>query len=362
MPDPSTTRLALYKSKSDGSELVNYSQDIGQNLDKLDAAVGFQACTSSTRPSSPYSGKPIMETDTSYRTYFSNGTSPASGSWVEIPNSSATYNNNLKLAAGKQLVVGGSTSPANIAVLNTSAGDDVLSSRLTGDTQSRFLIDADGTLNWGGGGSSNTDVNLYRSGVNILSTDDSLIAAGSITVGGDLKLNGGTTVHRNRLAVGAGTTVANTAAETVVGTMTIPAVDAVAGAVYRARLVANVSFLASATLTWRARLGGVAGALMATAGPTTLSSSAQTNKESAVEVDLICATVGAAGTWFCMLQEVRNTQDTGAVGPSGAQLGSSDGTITRDTTVAQDFVVTAQWGAASASNTLTARVIFERIA
>lgn len=359
MPDPSTPRLGLYKSKSDGSELVSYPQDIGQNLDKLDGAAGFQPCTSSTRPSTPYSGKPIFETDTA-RSYYSNGTSPASSSWVEIPNSSGTFGGNLALASGKQLNIGGSSSLATIAVVNTSAVADLLTGRVTGDTQSRFVLDTDGTHGWGPGGSTATDTNLYRSGANVLMTDDSFVAAGNVTVGGDLKLANGATTHRNKLAVA--TTVANTASETAVGTMTIPAGDAVAGAIYRARVIANVSFLASAQLTWRVRLGGVAGTLMATAGPTTLSGTAQTNKESAVEVDLICATTGASGTWFCMLQEVRNTQDTGSVGASGPQLGSSDGTIIRDTTVAQDFVVTAQWGAASASNTLTARVIFERVA
>ncbi|MFI2761410.1 hypothetical protein ACH5A3_21450 [Streptomyces echinatus] len=354
MPDPSTPRLALYKSKSDGSELVNYTQDLGQNWDRVDAAVGYQACTSSTRPSTPYSGKSIFETDTSYRTFFSNGTSPASGSWVEIPNSSATFSQNLKLAAGKQINFGGSSSPANLAMTNASTGDDILSSRITGDTQSRFLIDADGTLYWGPGGVTAADVNLYRSGSNALKTDDTFVIAG------DLKLAGGTTTHRNQLA--STTTVANTASETAVGTMTIPAGDAVVGAVYRVRVVANVSFLASAQLTWRVRLGGVAGTTLATAGPTTLSGTAQTNKESALAVDLVCASTGASGTWFCMLQEVRNTVDTGSVGASGAQLGSSDGTLVRDTTVAQDLVVTAQWGAASASNTLTARAYFERVA
>jgi hypothetical protein len=64
VPDPSTARISLYKSKSDGSELVSYTQDIGQNWDRVDAAVGFQIVTSSTRPSSPYSGKPIAESDT----------------------------------------------------------------------------------------------------------------------------------------------------------------------------------------------------------------------------------------------------------------------------------------------------------
>src|SRR5690349_3133674 len=120
MPDPSTSRLALYKSKSDGSELVSYTQDLGQNWDKLDAAAGYASCTSSTRPSSPYSGKPIMETDTSYRTYFSNGTSPASASWVQIPNSSSTFNADLDLTSGKQLNIGSSSSTASIAVVNAA--------------------------------------------------------------------------------------------------------------------------------------------------------------------------------------------------------------------------------------------------
>jgi len=136
VPDPSTTRLGLYKSKSDGSELVSYTQDIGQNLDKLDAAAGFQIVTSSTRPSSPYAGKPIAESDTSYRSYFSNGTAPASASWVEIPNSTGTY-------GGAKLRLASAT-----------------------------------ILEWA------TDTNLYRSAANTLKTDDSLIVGSNLTVSG----------------------------------------------------------------------------------------------------------------------------------------------------------------------------------
>jgi len=200
VPDPSTTRLALYKSKSDGSELVNYTQDIGQNWDKVDAAVGYQIVTSSTRPSSPYPGKPITESDTSYRTYFSNGTSPASGSWVEIPNSSATYNNNLKIAAGKQINFGASGSSAYLAVLTTAAGDDVVSTRITGDTVSRFLLETDGTHSWGPGGSTAADVILTRSGTSTLgltgslSVSSNLSVAGSGTMTGNFALTGGLTV------------------------------------------------------------------------------------------------------------------------------------------------------------------------
>lgn len=194
MPDPSTTRLALYKSKSDGSELVNYTQDIGQNWDRVDAAVGFASCTSSTRPSSPYSGKPIFETDTSYRTFFSNGTSPASASWVEIPNGSAQYNSTLRLASGKQINVNGSSSGATLAVVNAAAGTDLLSARVSGDTADRFLIDTDGTHNWGAGASATPDVNLYRSSVNTLTTDDNLSIGINLTVSGSAAVTGAATV------------------------------------------------------------------------------------------------------------------------------------------------------------------------
>lgn len=184
MPDPSTPRLGLYKSKSDGSEIVSYTQDIGQNWDRVDLAAGYQAVTSTTRPSAPYAGKAIVETDTAYRSYLSNGSAPASGSWVQIPNSASTFNANLALVAGRQVNIGASSSTASLAVVNTGTTIDALSFRVTGDTQSRLLVDTDGTLNWGPGGSTVPDTNLYRSGTNVLTTDDSLVVAGDLMVNG----------------------------------------------------------------------------------------------------------------------------------------------------------------------------------
>ena len=90
-----TPRLGLYKPASDGSELVNVNTDLNNNYDAIDLAMGFRIVTSSTRPSTPYSGQGILESDTSYRSYLHNGTSPASGGWIEIPNGSATYGSQL---------------------------------------------------------------------------------------------------------------------------------------------------------------------------------------------------------------------------------------------------------------------------
>lgn len=224
-----TARLGLYKPLDDGSELVNVQTDLNGNTDKLDLAPGFQVVTSSTRPSSPFSGKAIAESDTSYRTYFSNGTSPASASWVEIPNGSGTYNSNLALASGKQISIAGagtlaiagagsvtigaggqinigaSGSTASLAVVNSTAGIDLISGRVTGDTQSRWIVDTDGTLNWGAGASASVDTNLYRSAANTLKTDDSLIVGTDLTVSGSASVTGNLTGASN-LNMGAWTT------------------------------------------------------------------------------------------------------------------------------------------------------------
>lgn len=57
-----TTRLGL--RKPDRTDLVSVVTDLNNDYDTIDGAVGFQACTSVTRPSTPYTGKPIYETDT----------------------------------------------------------------------------------------------------------------------------------------------------------------------------------------------------------------------------------------------------------------------------------------------------------
>ncbi|MCI3246298.1 hypothetical protein [Streptomyces spinosisporus] len=189
MPDPSTTRLGLYKSKSDGSELVNYTQDIGQNLDKLDAAAGFQIVTSSTRPSSPYPGKPITESNTSYRTYFSNGTVPASGSWVEIPNSSGTFGSSLTIAQGKAIDIGGAANGGGYGVLGSATTSDVLYAKVSGESVGRFYVSADGAHQWGSG-TATRDTNLYRSAVNTLKTDDSFVVGINLTVAGSGSITG----------------------------------------------------------------------------------------------------------------------------------------------------------------------------
>lgn len=344
-----TGRVGLYKPLDDGSELVNVAQDLNGNTNKLDLAVGYQAVTSTTRPSTPYSGKSIFQTDTANSSYFHNGSAPASGGWVEIPNASSTFGSNLKLASGKQIVIGASASGATFAAVNAAAATDFLSGRVSGDTVDRFLLDTDGTHNWGPGGSTAADTNLYRGGANLLVTDDTFQAV-AVVAGAGTK----------RTSLGSVATVANSATETVVGTLSVAANDPVVGAIYRIEIRSNVSFLALATGTWRIRWGGVAGTVLATMGPTILSGTAQTLKESVQEAYVQVISTGATGTVFAMLSETRNDTQGGSVGD--VQLNASDGPVTVSTTTTNALVVTWQWGAASASNTITSYAQMERVA
>ena len=339
MPDPSTTRLGLYKSKSDGSELVSYTQDIGQNLDKLDAAAGFQIVTSSTRPATPYSGKPIIESDTG-KLYYSNGSSPASASWVEIPQPT----NSFTLTGTKSITLNGT--------LNTTTK---LIALISGDTFNRLEVTADGTMNWGPGNAA-TDTVLARTGTNTLGT-----ASGDhFKVGGDLKLVNGATTYRNALSTGP-TTVANTVTETVIATATIPAGDAVAGAIYRMTAYGTASSTGTPNFSITARLGGVSGTTMAGIGASPTASAISGRPWHAVYY-LRCVSTGASASWsptFVVYHSLTTAAQTG----NNIQLPNSTANQTVDSTVSQAMVLTWTWGTASSSNTATCTgVIFERVA
>ena len=51
---------------------------------------------------------------------------------------------------------------------------------VTGDSAYRYRIFQSGTIEWGAGGASATDVNLYRAAANVLKTDDSMVIGGTL--------------------------------------------------------------------------------------------------------------------------------------------------------------------------------------
>lgn len=159
MPQSATPKLGLYRALADGSENFSLVNDLLNNWDKIDAAMGATAVTSSTRPASAFNGQVIRETDTG-RVYISNGTLPGSASFTT-----------QAFVYGVRTVSGSAAQRAIKLGFSQDSVDD------------RYFVQNDGTT-WWGSGSATVDTNLYRAGANVLKTDDSLQVGGDLTVSG----------------------------------------------------------------------------------------------------------------------------------------------------------------------------------
>ncbi|MCX5326268.1 right-handed parallel beta-helix repeat-containing protein [Streptomyces sp. NBC_00120] len=144
-------------------------------------------------------------------------------------------------------------------------------------------------------------------------------------------------------------TAANSAAETVVASWLIPAGDALPGTAYRFAAHGQASTTATPTLTIRVRLGGVTGTVVAAFAAVT-TGSAIANRGWEVNGVLHAIAPGSSGTWSGGAQLWHRLAST--TGAAAQEV--TDGVITRDSTADQALVVTAQWSAASASNTAQA--------
>lgn len=91
----------------------------------------------------------------------------------------------VRLDAGGQLVIGDTNlrrDASNVLatddlfrIYRSAASDNAISLRTPSDTgASRWFINADGSMNWGPGGTSATDTNLYRAAADVLKTDSKL--------------------------------------------------------------------------------------------------------------------------------------------------------------------------------------------
>jgi hypothetical protein len=74
-----------------------------------------------------------------------------------------------------------------------AATDELINSFVSGDTVSRFNLNADGDLEWGSG-SDAVDTNLYRSAANTLKTDDSFTVGTNLAVTGTSAFTGSVTL------------------------------------------------------------------------------------------------------------------------------------------------------------------------
>jgi hypothetical protein len=89
----STTRLGLTKPGGGSTGLITPADIVdidvlNANFDKIDASMGYTIATSGARPSTPFNGQPIFETDTKNEMYWST----AAGRWIPVgvPNAASS--------------------------------------------------------------------------------------------------------------------------------------------------------------------------------------------------------------------------------------------------------------------------------
>lgn len=185
MPETPTPRLGLYRPKSDGSDPVNILTDLNNNFDRIDAFVGFQ-----TQPTQvarlavagAYIGMAVRQADTG--AFYALSALPASNAanWTQLPTSGTNYGRigaGIAPAAGRQVhVSNGATGPDGAVFLETTTtapANRAISLRGSGDTQDRFEIDYDGSMQWGPGGSAVLDAKLSRTAAGVLTATGKLI-------------------------------------------------------------------------------------------------------------------------------------------------------------------------------------------
>lgn len=71
-----------------------------------------------------------------------------------------------------------------------TAADDVFQTRVTGDTASRLRVAASGAMSWGPGGAAGVDANFYRTSASVMKTDTALSVGTDLSVGGNLSVTG----------------------------------------------------------------------------------------------------------------------------------------------------------------------------
>lgn len=165
-------------------------------------------------------------------------------------------------------------------------------------------------------------------------------------------LNG--TIPLSALAKTSTTTLSNSTTETVLHTFTIAGSDASVGSVYSIRATGTMDWTTgSPTVTFRVRLGGVSGATIASCTVACTSSASTSGPAWNVEGDIVCITTGSSGTWRGSIKALAGIQSGGfGAAANPATAGAPSSAVTQTTTSTNDLVITAQWSAASASNTI----------
>lgn len=159
-----------------------------------------------------------------------------------------------------------------------------------------------------------------------------------------------------------GTAIANTVTETIIfPNITIPAGLMQDGRMLRVVAYGRHSTTGTPTLTFRGRWGGVSGTVLAASGAL-VTGSAVTNAMWRLELLLQVRSNGSSGTIFATGEAEVGEDATATVGSAtnsrahdfmGSAGVATPAAVTVDLTADTALAITATWGTASASNTLT---------
>lgn len=365
-----TTRTGKLYKPAVGDD-VNVATDINANMDAIDTyGMGFvQVANSGARPTTVWPGLCIFQTDDS-TVWVSNGSSPASGSWFNIPNTTSQTSSNITTSA---------------------TGDNAVTVNITGDGNKRLAILGGGRLEWGTGGTV-ADTNLYRSAGNTLKTDDSFVAGLNLGVGGDVSAGGGVGVislknagtaptgspsggiilysnSDHRLSSvnpsgniyqmqgsqqgGSVSALSNSTTETTLLSVIIPANEIVNDGIYRLTVQGIISTNSTGS-TWVNLRTKQAGSTMVGTGNAVCATSVASDPWM-LESTFRFRNPGASATLFAQ-QRVTHRFDGSAPNVAATTLidsHTSTAGVTVDTTSPITLAITGQWQTASSNNVLT---------
>jgi len=149
-----TSRVGLLKPA--GSENVDVVTALNNNWELLEDLLGATLATGATPPSSPWEGQFRKNTDDD-RLYLRD-----TSTWNEIPYAGVIVSSTIRWGT-------------------------------LGDANAKLQLNPNGKLEFGAGGASAVDTNLYRGAANQLKTDDDLVVAGTLAVTGNGAFSAGTT-------------------------------------------------------------------------------------------------------------------------------------------------------------------------
>lgn len=157
-----STRYQISYPNPTRVDTADVPRDIGSVVTAIEKSMMYGQGTFGVRPAVGIQGRTYYASDAQTFWY---DTGSAWIEWGAVHSGSILFSGSTSqlLASGQSLV-----------------NNSWIASKLAADTQYRFTVYTDGTHNWGPGGVTAVDTNLYRSSANVLKTDGSLSAVNNV--------------------------------------------------------------------------------------------------------------------------------------------------------------------------------------